>query len=89
MANSLYPDQARQPVRPDLGSNCLQRVYIRDIELIGNDNFIYQEERAKERIEEEKRMAEQRKEEEVKRKAEEVSMVDLNQSSFSLNTYEQ
>ena len=32
-------------------------------------------------------MAEQRKEEEVKRKAEEVSMVDLNQSSFSLKTY--
>ena len=31
-------------------------------------------------------MAEQRKEEEVKRKAEEVSMVDLNQSSFSLKT---
>ena len=26
MSNSLGPDQARQNVRPDLGSNCLQKL---------------------------------------------------------------
>ena len=41
-------------------------------------HWFYQEERMKERVEEEKRMAEQRKEEEIRRKAEEVKIYGKN-----------